>query len=121
MNIYSKREKFVKDGVDYDSLYEKNTARVDFVIKFDSEVDAVAAMNDIEDLDEETKIFDVVQDGKQITVNTDCDRMVELMTSDLDSEDIITNNNNNDMNDSIISIEKDLEILNNNNNGSERS
>lgn len=90
MNIYSKREKFVKDGVDYDSLYEKNTARVDFVIKFDSEVDAVAAMNDIEDLDEETKIFDVVQDGKQITVNTDCDRMVELMTSDLDSEDIIT-------------------------------
>ena len=90
MNIYSKMENFVKDGIDYDSLYEKNAARVDFVIKFNSEVDAVAAMNDIKDLDEETKLFDVVQDGNQLNIETDCDRMVELMTSDLDSEDITT-------------------------------
>ena len=41
------------------------------------------------------------------------------ISTGFDSEDIITNNNK-DMNDSIISIEKDLEILNNNNNGSER-
>ena len=90
MDVYSKRKKFVKDGVDYDSLYEKNTARVNFVIKFNSEVDAAAAMNDIKDLDEETKLFNVVQDGSQLNIETDCDRMVELMTSDLDSEDIVT-------------------------------
>ena len=90
MDVYSKYKKFVKDGVDYDSLYEKNAARVNFVIKFNSEVDAVAAMNDIKDLDEETKLFDVVQDGNQLNVETDCDRMVELMASDLDSEDIAT-------------------------------
>ena len=42
------------------------------------------------------------------------------ISTGFDSEDIITNNNK-DMNDSIISIEKDLEILNNNNNGSKRS
>lgn len=91
MDIYSKMENFVKDGVDYDSLYEKNAARVDFVIKFNSEVDAVAAMNDIKELDEETNLFNVVQNGNQINVETDCDKMVELMTNgDLDSEDIVT-------------------------------
>ena len=45
------------------------------------------------------------------------------ISTGFDSADIIINNNNNnkDMNNSIISIEKDLEILNNNNNGSEKS
>lgn len=91
MDIYSKVEKFIKDGVDYDELYEKNAARVDFVIKFNSEVDAAAAMKDIKELDEETNLFNIVQEDKQLNIETDCDKMVELMIDgDLDSEDIAT-------------------------------
>ena len=81
MDVYSKCEKFVKEGVNYDDLYEKNAANNKFVIKFDSQEEAEAAMNDIKDLDEETKVFDVVQDGKQITVNTNMDRFIELATA----------------------------------------
>ncbi len=90
MDVYSKCEKFVKDGVNYDDLYEKNAASNKFVIKFNSQEDAVAAMNDIKDLDEETKMFDVVQDGKQITVDTDMDRFVELATAGEISADEMT-------------------------------
>ena len=81
MDVYTKCEKFVKEGVNYDDLYEKNAASNEFVIKFDLQEEAEAAMNDIKDLDEETKVFNVVQDGKQITVDTNMDRFIELATA----------------------------------------
>jgi len=90
MDIMEKIMKLVNKDVDYDELYEKNIADQNFVIKFKSDEDAEAAMDDCMDLDSETGILSFIQDGKTLHVMTDVDIFVELIDGNkVSSDDVL--------------------------------
>ena len=91
MDVYSLIKKYNKENVDYDSLYEKNAATNEFVIKFDSREDADAAVIDYQDLDKDTKILVIIQDDNQVNIKTDIDVFIELLKAgEIDTDDVTT-------------------------------